>query len=253
MGPDIKQQLKRMSGRRKINMNCSLTLSAVLLAFNAHATTNEHITFLQDLPDSIRVFSKQELRRWKMPNESDAIPESADFSKLDHVRLFLAANPERYEPYVQYGGFFFKIQKFDVAALAYEKATEIINRDGIKHPAEYWKFYIGSLVMLYLAERETDKAQALKTFQKIVDLDFDFFDRESKLAEIPLLAALDYENVGDWKSAKRLIVRARQLKTLSNDVRNKMELIYRKMDTTEPPAGSDSTNLIDSVRVTTQQ
>ena len=191
---------------------------------------NEHIQFITDLQNGESLYSDDQLQNWRMADTSDSIPESADFSNLTHVRLFAAANPNRYEGYVMYGLHFFRKQEFDVAVTAYDRAETIIQTQKIKDTVEYRKFYELSLIMLYRQQRNHDKILALDTFEKLARLDFEFFSRVPKLASVIALAAMDYYNTGRLEEAKRLVERTRELKNIPMDVVEKLEWLDQKID-----------------------
>lgn len=191
---------------------------------------NEHIQFVTDLQKGKPVYPDTLLQKWRMADASSSIPESADFDNLTHVKLFVAANPHRYEGYVIYGLYFFRKQEFDVAVAAYNRAEAIIQAQKIKDTVEYRKFYELSLVMLYRQQRNHDKVLALDTFEKLERLDFEFFSRVPELANVIALAAMDYYNTGRLEDAKRLVERTRGLKNIPVDVIEKLEWLYKKID-----------------------
>ncbi len=194
---------------------------------------NEHIQFIADVQKGKTPYSDEQLKRWRISKEPPEIPEVADFQKLEHTRLFLAANPHRYEAFVLYGLHFFRRQKFDVAVAAYDEAVAIIQNEDIKDTVEYAKFYDMSLFMLYRQRREYNKTLALETFKKLVRFDFEFFDREPELANAIYLAALDYYDIGRPRDAKRLIERARQLKAVPAEVTEQLERLYKTIEVEE--------------------
>lgn len=192
--------------------------------------SNEHIQFLMDLEKGESNYSDAQLQKWRMADASDNIPEFADFNNLNHVRLFVAANPDRYEGYVMYGLHFFRKKEFDVAVTAYDRAEAIIQAQKIKETVEYRKFYELSLVMLYGRQRNHNKVLAIETFEKLVALDFEFFSRVPELANVIALAAMDYYNTGRLEDAKRLVIRTQRLKYIPTDVIEKLEWLHKKID-----------------------
>jgi len=191
---------------------------------------NEHIQFIMDLQNGESLYSDDQLQNWRMADASDSIPEFADFSNLTHVRLFVSANPHRYEGYVMYGLHFFRKKDFEVAVSAYDMAEAIIQTQKIKDTVEYRKFYELSLVMLYRQQRNHNKALALDAFEKLARLDYEFFSRVPELANVIALAAMDYYKSGRLEDAKRLVVHTRGLKHIPADVIEKLEWLYKKID-----------------------
>ena len=201
--------------------------------------TNKHIQFIMDLQKGESHYSDAQLQKWRMADASDNIPEFADFSNLTHVRLFVAANPDRYEGYVMYGLHFFRKQEFDVAVAAYDKAEAIIQAQKIKETVEYRKFYELSLVLLYGQQRNHNMVLALDTFEKLVALDFEFFSRVPEFANVIALAAMDYYNTGRLEDAKRLVERTRGLKNIPVDVIEKLEWLYKKIVIEQDKSGKN--------------
>ena len=189
--------------------------------------------FIADVQKGKTPYSDEQLKRWRISKEPPEIPEVADFQKLEHTRLFLAANPHRYEAFVVYGLHFFRRQKFDVAVAAYDEAVAIIQNEDIKDTVEYAKFYDIALFMLYRQQREYNKTLALETFEKLVGFDIEFFEREPKLANAIYLAALDYYEICRSQDSKRLVERARQLEAVPADVKEQLERLYKKIEVEE--------------------
>jgi tetratricopeptide (TPR) repeat protein len=151
----------------------------IFVSLDVLASQNENIVFLQQIHEQAKTYDQADLEKWNMGEGADAIvPESADAEKLEHVRILVAANPDRYEGYVMYGLHFFLKGEFDVAVTSYEKATAIILRDGIENPVNYKKYYSMSLIMIYQKTRNSNKAEALKSFDKLMEYDFDIFNRD---------------------------------------------------------------------------
>lgn len=220
-----------------LTVTCGLLLTSV-----AFASTNEHIRFLENVGDEAQRYSEADLRKWNMGEGRAAVPESADHRKLEHVRLLVAANPNRYEGYVMYGQHFFLKQEYKVAVAAFDKAVDIIRKNKITETVAFGKYYELSLAMLFSQEHDKDKVKALQTFEKIVDYDFNFFAKEPKLANCIALAALDYYSLGDRKATLELIQRARALKHLPPDVVALLaqiaERIEKNVEPTDAPCSS---------------
>jgi len=191
---------------------------------------NEHVEFLKRLDRGDVLFTADQLSKWRMETGSEAIPESADFNSLEHVRLFVSANPNRYEGFATYGTHFFHKQEFGIAVAAYERATRIIDQRKIENPINYKKYYTRALALLYVQQREQDIDKALDTFSDLVRLDFGLFDQEPKLVGLIALAALDYSNTDRNTDAKKLIEQARQLRNVPTDITEKLEWLYNKIN-----------------------
>lgn len=215
------------------SITCGLLLSAT-----AFASTNENIRFLENVSDKARGYSEADLKKWKLGDGVAAVPESADVKNLEQLRLLVAANPDRYEGYVMYGLHFFMQRDYEVAVAAYGKAVDIVRTNKIVETVEFGKYYVLSLAMLFSKEHDTDKVKALRTFEKIVDYDFNFFDREPRMANCMSLAALDYYGQGDQKKTMELIRRARALKKLPPDVAALLDQIAERIEKNVEPANA---------------
>jgi len=214
-----------------------IATSLLFIAVSVRAATNEHAAFLLDAHAAAAAYDEATLKKWNMGGDRAAVPESADHRNLEHVRLLIAANPDRYEGYVMYGLHFFLKRQYDVAVAAYEKATEIVTRQKISDTVEYGKYYNLSLIMLYREQREDDKAVALDTFGKLARRDLEFFGRETKLADVLALAALDYYAAGRRDEAKELIERSRGIKDIPDSVRKTLESIHERIGVEQTRGG----------------
>ncbi len=212
---------------------CSMWFSTTVFA-----STNENISFLENVREEARRYSEADLSKWRFGDGIAAVPESADVKNLEQLRLLVAANPDRYEGYVMYGLHFFIQHDYEVAVAAYGMAVDIVRANKIAQPVDFGKYYELSLAMLFSKEHDKDKVMALRTFEKIVDYDFTFFDREPRLANCISLAALDYYGKGDQKKAMELIRRARALKKLPPDIAALLGQIAERIEKNVEPTNT---------------
>jgi tetratricopeptide (TPR) repeat protein len=210
-------------------VSCATHIAEPAKTQTQELVVNEHIDFLKRLDRGDMSYPAEELNKWRMQEGSEAIPESADFNNLDHVRLFVSANPNRYEGFANYGTHFFHKQEFGIAVAAYEYATRIVDQQNIENPVNYRKYYSRALAILYMQQREQDIGKALDSFSELVRLDFSLFDQEPKLVGLIALAALDYSNTDRNTEAKKLIEQARQLGSVPSDITEKLEWLYSKI------------------------
>ena len=138
-----------------------------------------------------------------------------------------------------YGLHFFLKRRWDVAVAAYEKAVAVIRRDKLTNTVSFANYYDLALLALFSQERQKDKSQALKTFEKLVTFDFEYFDREPKMAQCLSLAVMDYYGLNDSTACRQVIQRAQALKHLPPDVSALLtqvsERIDKKGEPTTPP------------------
>ena len=222
-------------------MRVAIGAYSLLLISAAFATTNEDIRFLDNVRTEAKHYSPAELKMWNLGADRAraAVPESADHRNLEHMRLLVAANPDRYEGYVMYGLHFFIEKRWDVAVAAYDKAVEIIRLDKITNTVSFSQYYDASLLGLFAQERQKDKSHALKTFEKLVTYDFTVFDREPKLAPYLSLVVMDYYTLNDSAACRALIQRAQSLTNLPPDVSATLAQMLERIANKGEHAGAD--------------
>lgn len=213
-------------------------LFVLLLSSAVFASTNENIRFIENIREEARHYTSGELNKWRFGDGVAVVPESADIKKREDVRLLVAANPDRYEGYVMYGLHFFLKHDFETAVAAYGKAVEIIKTNKISETVAFADYYDLSLAKLYYQEHDLDNAKALRAFERLVDYDFNYFERDEKMANFIGLAALDYYSLGDYVATRKLIQRARTLKHLPSDVTSLLDQINERIEKTREPTNT---------------
>jgi tetratricopeptide (TPR) repeat protein len=200
------------------------TILAIIFTFVAaitSASTNEHIAFIYQIDDQQKSYDTAKLKEWSMGEGDPVIPESADIKNLEHVKLLVAANPNKYEAYAAYGMHFYLKKEFDVAAVAYEKAIEICLAEGTKDKLDCKNELSVSLLMLYQQNRSTNKPLALNYFDKLVTYNFDYFAQNPEMIAGITLVANDYCDVGRIEDGKRLIQRVKNIEYPSSEILDK--------------------------------
>lgn len=209
---------------------------------------NEEIRFIQQARRGLLRPTDEEIKKWRFTTVPGLIPESAEFTNINDMRLLLAANPTRYEAYLSYcrnlatrgiaENRAMTQEEAEAAIYAYRLSQEIIENENIANPIDGRKFFSIALMTMYIAgfENESRDPENSNWIDKIMDVYPEFFLDVSN-AEFPILiltVAVDHWKLGNQERALEYIELAKRIPSVNNEHRD-LILSAERMIQAGPP------------------
>ena len=157
---------------------------------------------------SARQEDEELLAKWRCTARHFRIPESADLNNIEHIKLAIRANPERFEPQLWLAGYYARHRRFEKALVAFEKTEQLMEKApaDVRAKYKYRDMYAGCLATVGMSRyraRSKDRAAMLRMLEKSLEIGRDAVEDLGVLPDVYMTMAAVHLDSSDFDRAEQ--------------------------------------------------